>query len=153
MPAKTDSLKTTSTCQQQQQDFIVEDVIDRIKRRKLDNADTATTDAIAKALATAMATSSSPSTSCSSSTSSSSPKDKPLSQMDRRETIAEVRDGVEWVSFVYSHNRTLKRYSIRTDIENVCVDAMDEKFKQDNCVSTLFSFRIKLLSNLPRKSE
>lgn len=73
--------------------------------------------------------------------------------MDRRETVAEVRDGVEWVSFVYSHNRTLKRYSIRTDIENVCVDAMDEKFKQDNCVSTLFSFRIKLLSNLPRKSE
>lgn len=49
--------------------------------------------------------------------------------------IAEVKDGVEWVSFVYSHNRTLKRYSIRTDIQKVALDVVDDKFKAENCVS------------------
>ncbi|CAO3616306.1 unnamed protein product [Mucor fragilis] len=48
--------------------------------------------------------------------------------------IAEVKDGVEWVSFVYSHNRTLKRYSIRTDIQKVALDVVDDKFKAENCV-------------------
>ncbi|GAN10245.1 hypothetical protein MAM1_0334d09783 [Mucor ambiguus] len=48
--------------------------------------------------------------------------------------IAEVKDGVEWVSFVYSHNRTLKRYSIRTDIQKVELDVVDDKFKAENCV-------------------
>jgi hypothetical protein len=49
--------------------------------------------------------------------------------------IAEIKDGVEWVSFVYSHNRTLKRYSIRTDIQKVALDVVDDKFKAENCVS------------------
>lgn len=51
--------------------------------------------------------------------------------------IAEVKDGVEWVSFVYSHNRTLKRYSIRTDIQKVALDVVDDKFKAENCVCIL----------------
>ncbi|KAI8077697.1 uncharacterized protein BX664DRAFT_343257 [Halteromyces radiatus] len=46
----------------------------------------------------------------------------------------EIRDGIEWVSFVYSHNRVLKRYSIRTDIDDICLDDLDEKFQLDNCV-------------------
>ncbi|CEP14211.1 hypothetical protein [Parasitella parasitica] len=50
------------------------------------------------------------------------------------EPIAEIKDGVEWVSFVYSHNRTLKRYSIRTDIQMVALDVVDDKFKAENCV-------------------
>jgi hypothetical protein len=54
--------------------------------------------------------------------------------------IAEVKDGVEWVSFVYSHNRTLKRYSIRTDIQKVTLDVVDDKFKAENCVCILFYY-------------
>ncbi|KAI8380263.1 hypothetical protein BD560DRAFT_487538 [Blakeslea trispora] len=50
------------------------------------------------------------------------------------EPVTEMRDGVEWVSFVYSHNRTLKRYSIRTDLQQVNLDLMDTVFKSDNCV-------------------
>ncbi|KAI8640468.1 hypothetical protein BD408DRAFT_419773 [Parasitella parasitica] len=50
------------------------------------------------------------------------------------EPIAEIKDGVEWVSFVYSHNRILKRYSIRTDIQTVALDIVDDKFKAENCV-------------------
>lgn len=49
--------------------------------------------------------------------------------------VIEVRDGIEWVSFVYSHNRVLKRYTIRTDIDNICLDNIDVQFQLDNCVS------------------
>ncbi|KAI7867389.1 hypothetical protein BDF14DRAFT_1803313 [Spinellus fusiger] len=48
--------------------------------------------------------------------------------------VAEIRDGIEWVSFVYSHNRILKRYTIRTDIHTISLDKIDEQFKSDNCV-------------------
>ena len=58
----------------------------------------------------------------------------------RHEPTVEIRDGVEWVSFVYSHNRVLKRYSIRTDIQTVSLDALDEQFKLDNCVSPSWLF-------------
>ncbi|CAO3626529.1 unnamed protein product [Cunninghamella blakesleeana] len=50
------------------------------------------------------------------------------------EPMAEVKDGVEWVSFVYSHNRVMKKYTIRTDLENITLDQIDDKFKADNCV-------------------
>ncbi|OBZ88165.1 hypothetical protein A0J61_03794 [Choanephora cucurbitarum] len=50
------------------------------------------------------------------------------------EPVTEIRDGVEWVSFVYSHNRTLKRYSIRTDLQQVDISLMSDAFKSDNCV-------------------
>lgn len=54
----------------------------------------------------------------------------------QHDLVAEMRDGVEWVSFVYSHNRTLRRYNIRTDIQTVSLDAIDNKFKEENCVSS-----------------
>ncbi|ORX43096.1 hypothetical protein DM01DRAFT_1340869 [Hesseltinella vesiculosa] len=50
------------------------------------------------------------------------------------EPTTEVRDGVEWVSFVYSHLRVVRRYCIRTDLEMVDIDVLDEEFKQENCV-------------------
>ncbi|CEG68993.1 hypothetical protein RMATCC62417_05145 [Rhizopus microsporus] len=50
------------------------------------------------------------------------------------EPRTEIRDGIEWVSFVYSHHRVLRRYSIRTDIEKVDLNLLDESFKNENCV-------------------
>ncbi|KAI7873025.1 hypothetical protein BDF14DRAFT_64589 [Spinellus fusiger] len=50
------------------------------------------------------------------------------------EPTIQMKDGIEWVSFVYSHNRTLKQYSIRTDITHISLVGMDDKFKTDNCV-------------------
>ncbi|GAN04451.1 ribosomal protein L24E [Mucor ambiguus] len=50
------------------------------------------------------------------------------------EPVTEMKDGVEWVSFVYSHNRTLKRYSIRTDLPQIDIAVIDDKFKSENCV-------------------
>lgn len=51
------------------------------------------------------------------------------------EPRTEIKDGVEWVSFVYSHHRVLRRYSIRTDVDKVDLSILDDKFKSDNCVS------------------
>lgn len=50
------------------------------------------------------------------------------------EPITEVIDGVEWVSFIYSHNRQLKQYKIRTDIDTIDLDELNEQFKNENCV-------------------
>ncbi|GAA5809325.1 hypothetical protein MFLAVUS_002732 [Mucor flavus] len=59
---------------------------------------------------------------------------KPTNSTTPNEPTTEMRDGVEWVSFVYSHNRTLKRYSIRTDLLQVDTALIDDKFKSENCV-------------------
>ncbi|KAI8378291.1 hypothetical protein EDC96DRAFT_494176 [Choanephora cucurbitarum] len=56
------------------------------------------------------------------------------SVVPNHELRTEIRDGIEWVSFVYSHHRVLRRYSIRTDIDKVDLSLLDEKFKSDNCV-------------------
>ncbi|ORY96291.1 hypothetical protein BCR43DRAFT_270795 [Syncephalastrum racemosum] len=53
---------------------------------------------------------------------------------DAHEPVTEMRDGVEWVSFVYSHHRVLRRYCIRTDLDKVDLDQLTETFKRDNCV-------------------
>ncbi|KAI8086576.1 uncharacterized protein BX664DRAFT_336183 [Halteromyces radiatus] len=60
------------------------------------------------------------------------------------EPMTEIKDGVEWVSFVYSHHRVVRRYRIRTDLDTVQVSDLDEKFKSDNCVYPR--------ANLPRES-
>ncbi|KAG0168036.1 hypothetical protein DFQ28_004235 [Apophysomyces sp. BC1034] len=64
--------------------------------------------------------------------------------LPNHEPMTEFREGVEWVSFVYSHHRTLRRYCIRTDLEKVDIDLLDEKFKKDNCVYPR--------ANLPRET-
>ncbi|KAI8060479.1 hypothetical protein BC940DRAFT_246372, partial [Gongronella butleri] len=50
------------------------------------------------------------------------------------EPTTEMRDGVEWVSFVYSHLRIVRRYCIRTDLDTIDTETMDEQFKKENCV-------------------
>lgn len=63
------------------------------------------------------------------------------------EPRTEIREGIEWVSFVYSHHRVLRRYSIRTDIEKVDLNQLEESFKNENCVS-FFSFTSLCSNNL-----
>ncbi|KAI8338184.1 hypothetical protein BC941DRAFT_374877 [Chlamydoabsidia padenii] len=50
------------------------------------------------------------------------------------EPMAHIKDGVEWVSFVYSHNRVMSNYTIRTDLHTLSLDDIDDKFKTENCV-------------------
>ncbi|KAI9008768.1 hypothetical protein CLU79DRAFT_776822 [Phycomyces nitens] len=95
---------------------------------------------IANALAAAMTMATLTNISANSPAQSPPPVDTPSSS----EPVAEIRDGVEWVSFVYSHNRTLKRYAIRTDIHAISLDTIDDQFKTDNCVYPR--------ANLPKES-
>jgi hypothetical protein len=62
-------------------------------------------------------------------------KSTPETVVTNHEPRTEIKDGVEWVSFVYSHHRVLRRYSIRTDVNQVDIAILDDKFKSDNCVS------------------
>ncbi|KAL1918108.1 uncharacterized protein VTP21DRAFT_3374 [Calcarisporiella thermophila] len=55
-------------------------------------------------------------------------------ELTASEPVTEIRDGVEWVTFIYSHNRTLRRYTIRTDVERVKVEELSKQFKSENCV-------------------
>ncbi|KAI7874156.1 hypothetical protein K492DRAFT_174761 [Lichtheimia hyalospora FSU 10163] len=169
-----------------EQIHLIEDTINRIKRRKVDKQDDVTTvaplptpapspgpsspsnsdisdrdngatttttttptptssntaTAIASALASAMACAALANNNNSNNNANGNSKNEGVATIapstndshGQHDMVAEMRDGVEWVSFVYSHNRTLRRYNIRTDIQNVSLDAIDIKFKEENCV-------------------
>lgn len=65
------------------------------------------------------------------------------------EPTTELREGVEWVSFVYSHHRTLRRYCIRTDLDKVDISILDDKFKKENCVSIISIYFFSYYYNTP----
>lgn len=172
-PAKAESILECLTADQI---IMIEDTINRVKRRKMDKSQlpspiatpptlakdvvettSSSAAAIANALAAAMVsaalqapvtptknmpttvtpskTVTAPNTSTAATTTTTT-----TTSVTSNDPIAEVKDGVEWVSFVYSHNRTLKRYSIRTDIQKVALDIVDDKFKAENCVSIFHYF-------------
>lgn len=66
-------------------------------------------------------------------TTNTTPSTSPF--LSSHEPTTELKEGVEWVSFVYSHHRTLRRYCIRTDLDKVDTNILDDKFKKENCVS------------------
>ncbi|KAI9319029.1 hypothetical protein BX666DRAFT_1922416 [Dichotomocladium elegans] len=72
------------------------------------------------------------------------PRTDRASHMHSNEPVVEVRDGVEWVSFVSSHNRVRRRYTIRTDVQTVSLDMLDDQFRLNNCVYPR--------ANLPREA-
>lgn len=76
--------------------------------------------------------------------STAKPPTTPSPFLSSHEPTTEIREGVEWVSFVYSHHRTLRRYCIRTDLDKVDTNILDEKFKKENCVYPR--------ANLPRET-
>ncbi|ORX92246.1 hypothetical protein K493DRAFT_408916 [Basidiobolus meristosporus CBS 931.73] len=57
-----------------------------------------------------------------------------LSDVVSKEPATFIRDGIEWVSFFYSHNRRLQKYEIRTDVDKVNLEELSPGFKQENCV-------------------
>lgn len=152
-PSKAESILECLTADQI---IMIEDTINRIKRRKMDKSqlpspiaspptvskdiimeNTSSAAAIANALAAAMVSAALqvPTPVKNNTTVTPAKTVTNNASVTSNDPIAEVKDGVEWVSFVYSHNRTLKRYSIRTDIQKVALDVVDDKFKAENCVS------------------
>ncbi|KAI7894122.1 uncharacterized protein EV154DRAFT_438668 [Mucor mucedo] len=72
------------------------------------------------------------------------PPTTPSPFLSSHEPTTELKEGIEWVSFVYSHHRTLRRYCIRTDLDQVDTSILDDKFKKENCVYPR--------ANLPRET-
>ncbi|KAI7873121.1 uncharacterized protein EV154DRAFT_528900 [Mucor mucedo] len=146
-PARAESLLELLT---PDQIFAIEQTLGKVKKRRLDKEDTIMTETAAATTAAADATAAAslstsvtmtttnttnPTTPTTTTTTDASPKStatKPPTTPN--EPVTEMRDGIEWVSFVYSHNRTLKRYSIRTDLLQVDTLSIDDKFKSENCV-------------------
>ncbi|KAL7322021.1 hypothetical protein PS15p_212115 [Mucor circinelloides] len=118
----------------------IEQTLGKVKRRRLNKSPITTT----TTTTTTTATKATPSPSLSpanptspistTSTTTSALKQSNNSTSTPNEPVTEMKDGVEWVSFVYSHNRTLKRYSIRTDLQQIDISVIDDKFKSENCV-------------------
>ena len=147
-PARAESLLELLT---PDQIFAIEQTLGKVKKRRLDKEDTIMTETAAATTAAADATAAAslstsatmtttnttntttPTTTTTTDASPKSTATKPPTTPN--EPVTEMRDGIEWVSFVYSHNRTLKRYSIRTDLLQVDTLSIDDKFKSENCVS------------------
>ncbi|CEP18817.1 hypothetical protein [Parasitella parasitica] len=131
-PAKAECLLELLTPDQIQ---AIEQTLGKVKRRRLNKPATtksqlSTVASNVTATATSTAAASTPVTSALKQSNNSNNASSPSTPS---EPITEMRDGVEWVSFVYSHNRTLKRYSIRTDLQQIDISAVDDKFKIENC--------------------
>jgi len=122
----------------------IEQTLGKVKKRRLNKSPaTAQTAATSPPVSPANPTSPiSTTTTITTSTPTATPALKPSNNSTNNSTsapnepVTEMKDGVEWVSFVYSHNRTLKRYSIRTDLPQIDISVIDDKFKSENCVST-----------------
>ncbi|KAI9477806.1 MAG: hypothetical protein EXX96DRAFT_483033 [Benjaminiella poitrasii] len=139
-PAKAESLLELLT---PDQITAIEQTLGKVKRRRLDKVKTeetkssfTTTTSVSKNIVSI--TNVSATTNAASTASTPPPVLKHTTSTNNssspNELTTEIKDGVEWVSFVYSHNRTLKRYSIRTDVQSVDPSLVDNKFKSENCV-------------------
>lgn len=47
------------------------------------------------------------------------------------------KDGIEWINFLYSHDRIVTEYSIRADIESVNLNQVPDDFKNANTVGSI----------------
>ncbi|KAI8640639.1 hypothetical protein BD408DRAFT_419401 [Parasitella parasitica] len=133
-PAKAEFLLELLTPDQIQ---AIEQTLGKVKKRRLNKSTAPKSQPAAAATSNAATTNATTATTV---TTPTAPASKQSSNSNTtpssapNEPITEMRDGVEWVSFVYSHNRTLKRYSIRTDLQQIDISAVDDKFKIENCV-------------------
>ena len=66
--------------------------------------------------------------------SSSHPSVASVVSLSAHEPIARVIDGIEYITFLYSHDRLVKEYTVRTDVYNVCLDQIPEGFRVQNAI-------------------
>ncbi|KAI8638793.1 hypothetical protein BD408DRAFT_422433 [Parasitella parasitica] len=50
------------------------------------------------------------------------------------EPISKIIDGIEYITFLYSHDRLVKEYTVRTDVDNVNVDDITMDFRIQNAI-------------------
>jgi hypothetical protein len=69
--------------------------------------------------------------------SSSNPSVASVVSLTAHEPVSKVIDGVEHITFLYSHDRLVKEYTIRTDIDHVNLNDIAMDFRIQNAVSTV----------------
>ncbi|CAO3621562.1 unnamed protein product [Mucor hiemalis] len=67
--------------------------------------------------------------------SSSTPSVASVVSLTAHEPISKIIDGVEYITFLYSHDRLVKEYTVRTDVDHVNLDDIVMDFRIQNAVS------------------
>jgi hypothetical protein len=67
--------------------------------------------------------------------SSAHPSVASVVSLTAHEPVAKVIDGIEHITFLYSHDRLVKEYTVRTDVESVNLDDVSINFRIQNAVS------------------
>ncbi|KAI8875645.1 hypothetical protein K501DRAFT_327397 [Backusella circina FSU 941] len=65
---------------------------------------------------------------------SSHPSVASVVSLSAHEPVARVIDGIEYITFLYSHDRLVKEYTVRTDIGNVNLDEIPLSFRVQNAI-------------------
>ncbi|KAK4510375.1 uncharacterized protein ATC70_004805 [Mucor velutinosus] len=65
---------------------------------------------------------------------SSHPSVASVVSLTAHEPISKIIDGIEHITFLYSHDRLVKEYTVRTDIDNVNIDDITMDFRIQNAI-------------------
>ncbi|RCI05992.1 hypothetical protein CU098_006459 [Rhizopus stolonifer] len=65
---------------------------------------------------------------------SSYPSVASVVSLSAHEPVARLIDGIEHITFLYSHDRLVKEYTVRTDVDSVCLDDIPLSFRMQNAI-------------------
>ncbi|KAI8364697.1 uncharacterized protein BYT42DRAFT_506008 [Radiomyces spectabilis] len=65
---------------------------------------------------------------------SSHPSVASIVSLSAHEPVARVIDGIEYITFLYSHDRIAKEYTVRTDIDSVALEDIPMEFRLQNAI-------------------
>lgn len=65
---------------------------------------------------------------------SSHPSVASVVSLTAHEPVAHIIDGIEYITFLYSHDRLVKEYTVRTDVESVNLDDIPMVFRVQNAI-------------------
>jgi hypothetical protein len=65
---------------------------------------------------------------------SSHPSVASVVSLSAHEPISRIIDGIEHITFLYSHDRLVKEYTLRTDVSSVCLEDISVSFRVQNAI-------------------
>lgn len=65
---------------------------------------------------------------------SSNPSVASVVSLTAHEPISKIVDGIEYITFLYSHDRLVKEYTVRTDVDHVNLDDIVMDFRIQNAI-------------------
>ncbi|OBZ84026.1 hypothetical protein A0J61_07921 [Choanephora cucurbitarum] len=66
--------------------------------------------------------------------SSSQPSVASVVSLTAHEPVSKMINGIEFITFLYSHDRLVKEYTVRTDVNSVDVDDIEMEFRIQNAI-------------------